>query len=185
MFVCYSKDMAFGFLLDKDAGSLIDGDSFVQKESPCVYYEAYKDKILIGYVFDTKYLIPDKSGYGGEIEMLLAVDSGCKIKNIKILSHNETPQYASKIIERGFLDQFNEKSYLDKFIVGDDIDGITQATISSQSVSDIIRQSLEKIQEIIKKDVEAKEIPISNVETDLRKLGLDPKEAKYYKVLDE
>ena len=126
-----------------------EGDMFKKKESPFLYYEIYKKKELTGYCFNTRDIVPDEKGYYGHIEMLVALDRFGRIQNLRVLRHNETSQYVSGIEKPRFLDQFKNKGIEDRFVIGEDIDGITQATISSRAVAKILKVSIDKMQEHI------------------------------------
>ncbi|MFH1781992.1 MAG: FMN-binding protein [Candidatus Omnitrophota bacterium] len=162
------------------------GDSLIKKETPFTYYQICKDKEAVGYIYNTLDILPEKQGYAGPIEILVEIDIKGEIKNLKILKHSETPQYASRLTKPGFLDQFKGKDALDGFIVGEDIDAITHATISSQSVADILRESLNKFNSALGLEVN-KSIGHDNktlaILQKIEKAGLEPKKAKYYEKL--
>ncbi len=122
-----------------------EGDSFKEKKEPFLYYEVYKNRRLIGYCFNTKDASPDEKGYGGPIEILVGLDKLGDIRDLKVLHHNETSQYAQGIVAPDFLDQFKGKSREDNFI----IDGITHATISSKAVARSLKAGLVRIEEVI------------------------------------
>ncbi|NLC78088.1 MAG: RnfABCDGE type electron transport complex subunit G [Clostridia bacterium] len=87
-------------------------------------------------------------GFGGPVTMAVAVDPEAeKILGIKILSHNETPGLGSRIEEEEFLRQFEGKSLSDSFAIGEDVDGITAATISSEAVA---KGAAEKARQVIR-----------------------------------
>lgn len=130
--------------------------------------------------FNTKDIAPEIKGMGGHIEMLVELDSDGNIKDVKVLSHNETPEYAAGISDPEFLAQFKGKGVDDGFIVGEDIDGITGATISSGAVAETLKACLERINNADESGRQA-----SGVLTRLRDAGLEPKEAEYYRVMDE
>jgi len=130
---------------------MAEGDSLEKKETPFLYHEVYRNNRLIGYCFNTKDIAPLEKGFSSHIEMLVGIDRVCNIKNLKLLRHNETSTYADGIGGPEFLDQFKGKGPEDRFIVGEDVDGITHATISSKGVSSILKTSLKEIErEILK-----------------------------------
>ncbi|MEE8317593.1 MAG: 4Fe-4S binding protein [Candidatus Omnitrophota bacterium] len=98
-----------------------------------------------GHTFNTKDIAPEVKGLGGHIEMLVELERAGSIKDIRVLAHSETSQYASGITEPGFLDQFKGRSVRDGFIVGEDIDAVTHATISSKAVARTLETCLQKI----------------------------------------
>ncbi len=129
-----------------------EADFFKEVTEPFLYHEAYKNNNLIGYCVNSKDVAPDVKGYGGPIEILIRFSIYGSIENLKILHHSEASDYANGIIERSFLDQFIEKGPKDRFIVGEDIDGITHATISSRAVASIVKICMERIQVVIDPD---------------------------------
>ncbi len=167
---------------------ITQGDSFVKKNSPFPYYEGYKDKYLVGYVYDTSDIVSGKMGYVGPIEILVEIDLEGKIKNLKIIKQNETPEYASGITKKKFLGRFRGKDSSAGFIIGKDVDAITQATVSSKSVADILSESLKKVSSALGLDIKAVESQARDKKTvtifqNMKKAGLEPKEASYYKKL--
>jgi Na+-translocating ferredoxin:NAD+ oxidoreductase RnfG subunit len=129
------------------------------------------------YTFNTKDIAPEIKGLGGHIEMLVRLNKNGSIKDVKVLSHNESPEYAIGITGPEFLGQFKGKDVNDAFVIGRDIDAVTGATISSKAVADILKACLERIAKIPSPN-------LANL-TRLEKIGLKPREAKYYRVIDE
>jgi Na+-translocating ferredoxin:NAD+ oxidoreductase RnfG subunit len=168
-----------------DAGELYDfhsiapeADFFKEKKKPVLYYEAYRSKGLIGYCFNSIDLVPDEKGYGGPIEIIVFIDKEGKIKNLNVIKHSETLEYAAGITKQDFLGQFKDKSITDKLIVGEDINAVTRATVSSAAIAGIVKKSLEKMQGVISGSKKG------SAEIDkLTKSGLVPKEARYYTVI--
>lgn len=158
-------------------------DLFKKIEAPFEYYEAYKKGKLIGYCFNTKEAVPDRQGYSGPMEILVAVDRDYKILNLKITHHTETPEYAAKITGPGFLDQFKGKGPGAAFKIGTDVDAITSATISCNAICDILRDGINKMQKALA-GTETRAV-VSETLTRLKNSGLEPREASYYKVIDE
>jgi electron transport complex protein RnfG len=108
-------------------------------------YMIYQDGEKSGYAF-----IASGSGYGGDIDILIGLDSDFNIKDISILTQTETPGLGARIAESTFTDQFKGLSADEVALRSDDgmIDAITGATISSKAVVDAVR---EKMTEIIEK----------------------------------
>jgi len=126
-----------------------EADFFKEIKEPFLHHEAYKDNNLIGYCINSREVAPDVKGYGGPIEILIGFSIYGSIENLKVLHHGEASEYANGITERSFLDQFIEKGPKDRFIVGEDIDSITRATISSKAVASIVKICIERIQVVI------------------------------------
>ena len=91
-------------------------------------------------------------GFADRIELLLGVDAEVgKITGVYILDQKETPGLGNKIIEAGWRSQFTGKTALASFEAitgggasGRQIDAVTGATISSESVCNIINAALVK-----------------------------------------
>jgi len=97
----------------------------------------------IGYAYRVS-----PKGYGGAIDMVVGIDIKGRVLGVKILSMKETPGLGSKASEYGFLKQFTGKTSFAKLIAKKDVDAITGATITSQAVSDGVREALTKFKQI-------------------------------------
>jgi electron transport complex protein RnfG len=108
-------------------------------------YMIYHDSEKTGYAF-----IASGSGYGGDIDILVGLDSDFKIKDISILTQTETPGLGARITESAFTDQFKGLSADEVALKSNNgmIDAITGATISSKAVVDAVKK---KMTEIIEK----------------------------------
>ena len=112
-----------------------------------------KEKALTGIAFLTTDLAPKVSGYGGKIKILVGLDTSNNIVATHLISHSETPAFTSHFSE--FLGQFSGKNIFDNFILEEDVDGMTGATISSTAVNKAISESLIPIKELLL-DIKAK-----------------------------
>lgn len=93
-------------------------------------FRAVKGNDGIGYVFKV-----GTKGYGGQIILLIAISTlDQKMVGMKILEHQETAGLGSEITKPHFLDQFREKSLKDSYVINQDIQGLSGATISSKAV---------------------------------------------------
>lgn len=120
--------------------------SFSDKQGSPPHYEAYGPAVdghspeLLGLAFWTTELDPLERGYDGPIKMLVGMDTQGKLTRIIVTEHHEPYGYFS--IERPkFADQFEGKDIRDPFRIGQDIDGISRATISVRSASRAVRNS--------------------------------------------
>jgi len=113
------------------------------------YYEIYHNEEVIGFAFTAT-----GKGYGGDISILIGIDSNYQIKGISILSNTETPGLGTRITEISFTDQFKGLGLEDISLSkdGGKIDAITGATISSRAVTNAVRDEIEKKIETIKKN---------------------------------
>lgn len=107
-----------------------------------VIYEALDDQgQRTGLVFETV-----AQGYGGDINIAVGIDVATEtLAGVKVLRHAETPGLGSRIEEPDFLAQFQGKSLSDSFVVGDDVDGITAATVSSEAVAGTVGAKAQQV----------------------------------------
>jgi len=81
------------------------------------------------------YLINESApGYGGEMLVSVLVDTSGTIRDMKVIKHRETPSFLKKIEKRGLIKSIIGKSYDDPFINGKDIDVVTGATYTSETI---------------------------------------------------
>ena len=111
-------------------------------------YIIYEDGEKAGYAFKAS-----GSGYGGDIDILVGLDSGFGIKGVSILSQTETPGVGNRITESSFTDQFKGLSVSDIALKseGGKIDAITGATISSRAVVDAVKEKMVEIIDTLEK----------------------------------
>ena len=116
------------------------------------WYKALDSKgNLVGFI-----LPAETKGYGGTIKILLAIDPEQKIIDYKILAHNETPGLGDATALPKFRKQFVGKTTDNLVVVKTPdptkIDAITGATISSRAVTKGIKESLEQLDGLLKKN---------------------------------
>ncbi len=146
--------------------------SFLKRPGPFPYYKAYKtsahtDRDLVGFAFLTTDIAPEILGYAGPIKILVGMTPQGSITKVHILDHSETSSYMFQL--DAFLSQFNSKSLNDPFALGDDIDGISRATITSNAITRAIGKSLKEAgSQILKLEAVAstaqkKSLPLSEI----------------------
>jgi len=92
-------------------------------------------------------------GYGGNVRLLVGIDTAGRITGIVIVKHQETPGLGTKAAEPSFLDQFKGKQLdaadavirVDKD--GGAIDSVTAATITSRAVAEAATEALQFFEE--------------------------------------
>ena len=97
----------------------------------------------VGYV-----VTATSQGYAGPIEIIIGMDLNGTVTGITVGGSNfaETAGLGSKVKESAFADQFIGKA--GAVILGDDIDAVTSATISSRAVVVAVNKALESMQSI-------------------------------------
>lgn len=110
-----------------------------EQTTTLIYQGEDDDGQLIGYAF-----IGEGNGYGGTIRVLVGVDEVTdEILNIKIIDHTETPGLGDRIEAESFRSQFVGKTVDDPIKLGEDIDLISGATVSSRAVTEAIRRGFD------------------------------------------
>ncbi len=126
------------------------GEAFSTKSGRHPHHKAYVtdadtgEAEVVGFVFYTVEIEPDEFGYESRLEFLVGMTVDGTITGIKLIDHFEPFGYFS-IEPEEFVRQFDEKSILDRFEQGDDIEAISRATITIDSAARVIRLSARKI----------------------------------------
>ena len=106
--------------------------TFKDRESP--HFRGYvgvgEERDLVGLAFVTTD-ITCTNGYKGPIPILVGMKLDVTVTRILLFYHREPFGYFS-IDLQAFSDQFENKSVLDPLIVGEDVDAITRATVTSK-----------------------------------------------------
>ncbi|MBE7021163.1 MAG: RnfABCDGE type electron transport complex subunit G [Ruminococcaceae bacterium] len=94
-----------------------------------------KDGNLKGYTVKVS-----PSGYGGEISMMIGVNTDYTVSGVQILSLSETPGLGAKAQDEAFLTQFTGKN--DSMELKKDINAISGATITSTAVISGVKEAI-------------------------------------------
>ena len=154
---------------DKDLAYVLPkADIFVRKEEPFGHFLGYTTDggSLLGVAFLTTEVVPEETwGYRDQIVTLVGVNTWGEIAGVKIIEENETPRYTRNLLndDSWFLDQFKGKDTGDEFILGEDVDAITGATISSSAIARSIEAGLDAVTEkVLYREVE-KDAPVRHL----------------------
>ncbi|MFQ5905989.1 MAG: FMN-binding protein [bacterium] len=102
--------------------------------------DAYgKDKSLLGSVVRSEDLAPEIKGYAGSISLLTGVSHDGTISGVVVLDHNETPSYVRTL--PNWVNTFRGRSVRDSLRLGEDVDGMSGATVTSRAIVDGVRIS--------------------------------------------
>ena len=72
------------------------------------------------------------AGFGGDMTLMVGFNSDLAVVGVQILSHSETPGLGARVNDAGYLSQYGGKT--GDLALGEDIDAISGATISSKAV---------------------------------------------------
>ncbi len=87
-------------------------------------------------------VISEAEGYGGPLVIGIRASAEGKIAEILNLRNKETPAYFEKLKKRFFFRQFGGKTVSADFLLGEDIDAVSGATISSQGFTTAVRNAM-------------------------------------------
>lgn len=101
---------------------------------------AKKDGDIAGYVMT----VTDHEGYGGDIQLVVGIQTDGTVNGISFLSISETAGLGMKAKEPAFMDQFADKK-VDAFVytktgktAENEIDALTGATITTNAVTNAV-----------------------------------------------
>jgi len=133
-------------LRDETMKTMVDGSTDIKEiQSKADWYEVYKDSDLMGYIIPT-----DTKGYGGTMELLVAVDKDLKVMTYKIITSKETPGLGENAGKSAFVSQFIGKTVEHLIVTKDasdteDIQAMSGATISSKAVTLGVKNAVEEL----------------------------------------
>lgn len=99
-------------------------------------YAAWADETesdLLGYV-----AIGTANGYGGPLQVAVAVDPSGEITGAVVASHKETSVWFTRVLKSGLVKSLTGKPYSDRFEIGTDLDGVTGATYTSKALAEAV-----------------------------------------------
>ncbi len=97
----------------------------------------FRDETAGNYV-----VISEAEGYGGPLVIGIRASAEGKIAEILNLRNKETPAYFDKLKKRRFFRQFAGKTVSANFLLGEDIDAVSGATVSSQGFTTAVRNAM-------------------------------------------
>jgi len=123
-----------------------DATDFLPKSGNPPHFTAMKsgtqpeNKSIAGYAFWTTELAPFERGYDGPIKMLVGLDTTGRLTGVVVVEHREP--YGNISVDRPeFAAQFKGKSVRDGFVVGQDVDAVSRATITVTSAARALKVS--------------------------------------------
>lgn len=131
-----------------DSSHMTDDSVLLGLRTPQHIYIAHQDNHVIGIVLP----LTAREGYGGDIDLLLGIDTDGKIISVHVVSHHETRDLGDKIEREksNWLAQFHYTTFDDAQknrwrlrSEGGEFDGITGATVTSRAVIKAVQQGLE------------------------------------------
>lgn len=106
-------------------------------------FEVSKERKLIGWA-----AVLDEKGMKEPITFLAGISTEAKVLGVYVLEYHEP--FGFEIKEKSFLGQFQGKSIGNPLTVGEDIDAVTHATISSKAAAVAVKKALKVIDDLKK-----------------------------------
>ncbi|MGQ9425261.1 4Fe-4S binding protein [Gilvimarinus sp. F26214L] len=105
------------------------------------------ERELVGFLFFSKDLPPEEKGYSAPIDMLIGLGTDGRLTGLKVLNYVESYRYSRGdfLAREGFQEQFRDKPINDEFRVRRDLDGVSNATISSWAIARTARTAARKV----------------------------------------
>jgi uncharacterized protein with FMN-binding domain len=110
--------------------------SEVNTTMPVVYQVEGNEDVVI---------MAEGEGYGGPLVVGVRarrLDDGGRLAEVLMLSHKESPAFMERLRRGHFFKQFGGKDVSDNFIVDDDIDAVSGATVSSRGFTTAVREAV-------------------------------------------
>lgn len=101
-------------------------------------YRVSENGALLGYCANVK-----SAGFGGDIDMMIAIDPSGALLGVQIVSMSETPGLGSRAGEEAHLSQYKGLGSDKTLTLGEEIDAISGATVSSKAVNAGVNAALE------------------------------------------
>jgi len=84
-------------------------------------------------------------GYGGPILVLVGVDPAGEILGVEVLEQRETPGFYRLVTRESLVDSYTGMPYDAPLTLGEDLDAVSGATLSSEGIAMSTRQALRSI----------------------------------------
>ncbi|TAJ14445.1 FMN-binding protein [Marinilabiliaceae bacterium JC017] len=92
--------------------------------------KAYSNDDLVGYISTGT-----SQGYGGPLEVAVLADSTGAVIDVDLIHNTETHAYITKLKNKRYFDQYERKRTNDKYLIHEDIDAVSGATVSSNAIA--------------------------------------------------
>lgn len=109
--------------------------------------------------FIARIAIGTGDGYGGPLEVSVAVDDSGRVIGAVIADEKETPAWMARVLKYNFLARLIGMRYNDPFLVGEDVDGISGATCTVRALADAVAEGSRSASESLGLSVEPRRAP--------------------------
>lgn len=101
----------------------------------------------LGICFVTTDVVPGRRGWAGEIPVLVGLSAEGTLTGIKVLPgrNRETPGFIDPLYAEDFAAQYRGRDAFAPFRAGEDVDGVTGATVSVETVNADLRDAARRV----------------------------------------
>ena len=103
-------------------------------------YSVIKNDSLFGYLS-----IGEAQGYGGPLSIAVFADTSGAIIETELINNFESASFLAKIKNEKYYDQYPGKKVNNRFIIKEDVDAVSGATVSSIAIAEAARDASFKI----------------------------------------
>ncbi|MGF1686570.1 FMN-binding protein [Photobacterium japonica] len=89
----------------------------------------------------TPYYAASANGYGGPLVMAFEVDAQHRIRHATLVDHVDTAGYVVNVLNQRMLDRINGKPITSAMMIGNDIDGVSGATLTVAGMTEAVRKA--------------------------------------------
>ncbi len=134
-----TKNHAIGEIFERDG---LTCEVIPAENSQEIFYTVFDGESPIGYCVEVT-----SGGFGGDISLMVGYSNDCSVLGVSVISHSETPGLGAKILDEDFISQYQGQS--GEILLGEDVDAIVGATISSRAVTDGVNRATQGLMNMI------------------------------------
>ncbi len=105
-------------------------------------YSVQKNDSLVGYL-----AIGDAQGYGGPLSIVVLADTTGTITKCELVNSYESASFLAKLFNKKYYDQYPGKQVNNRFVIKEDLDAVSGATVTSVAIAKAVRDASFKIAE--------------------------------------
>ena len=117
-------------------------NKLVLEEYDSETYVVLSNDSTVGYLS-----MAEAQGYGGPLSVAIVSNNSGLITDIELINSYETVSFLAKLSNKKYYDQFYDKAVNKRFVVNDDLDAVSGATVSSVAIAEAARKAAFKIAE--------------------------------------
>jgi len=117
-------------------------NEFLLNEFDSETYSVQKNDSLVGYL-----AIGEAQGYGGPLSIAVLADTAGTITKTELINNYESASFLAKLGNKKYYDQYTGKEVNNRFVIKEDLDAVSGATVSSVAIAEAARDASFKIAE--------------------------------------